>query len=270
MRWSNLLRRTPPAPGARLRRRRRDTRIPGRILVAEGLLLGLLLATSACGGDAAADRPPPDSSRPPQEEASQRPIASDGRADSTPVDLASLGFDVGNQDAPVRVVEMSDFGCGYCRKFHLETWPTLRREFVETGKVQWKVIPFVTGMFAHSEAASMAAECALEQSPSAFEALEQHLWSDQSSWKKSDDAATLLRGWAAEDDLDMNRYDSCISERRPSDRLQAGRDLARRLGVRGTPTFFILGYPPLPGALPTETFRKVLNAVYEDATGQGR
>lgn len=269
MRWSNLLRTTPPAPGRHLRRHRRSAPIASRILVAEAVLLGVLLATSACGGDAAADRPRPDSAGP-RQEASQRSAASDGQAASTPVDLASLGFDVGNRDAPVRVVEMSDFGCGYCRKFQLETWPTLRREFVETGKVQWKIIPFVTGMFAHSEAASMAAECALEQSPSAFEALEQRLWRDQSSWKKSDDAAVLLRGWAAEDDLDMERYDSCVSERRPADRLEAGRDLARRLGVRGTPTFFILGYPPLPGALPTETFRKVLNAVYEDATSQGR
>jgi len=268
MRWPNVLRTMPSGLRAHVRCLRPAASISGRTLVAEAALLGVLLAMSACGGDTAADRPRPDSANP--RELAADPAASAGATDSTPVDLASLGFTVGDGDAPVRVVEMSDFGCGYCRKFHLETWPTLRREFVETGKVQWKIIPFVTGMFTHSEAATMAADCALEQGPAAFEKMEQRLWRDQSSWKKSDDAGGLLRGWATGEGLDMDRYDSCVSERRPTHRLDAGRDLARRLGVRGTPTFFILGYPPLPGALPTETFRKVLNAVYDDATGQGR
>jgi protein-disulfide isomerase len=96
------------------------------------------------------------------------------------------------------------------------------------------------------------------------------LWQNQSTWKKADDAARLVRGWAAEAGLDMTGYDACMGEDRPAERIEAGRELARQLGVRGTPTFFILGYPPLPGALPTETFRKVLTLAYEDATGQGK
>lgn len=188
---------------------------------------------------------------------------------SSHVDVASLGYDVGAANAPVRVVEMSDFGCGYCRKFHLETWPVLRKEFIETGKVRWKFVPFVTGMFAHSDEAAKAAECALDQGPDAFEAMEARLWREQRTWKSSPDASAIFRGWAREQGLDLGRYDTCVSEDRPAQRIAEGRRLANQLGVRGTPTFFILGYPPIPGALPTDTFRKILNQVYQKATARG-
>src|SRR5690606_35079721 len=187
-----------------------------------------------------------------------------GPVREVPVD--DLGFDYGTTGAPVRVLEMSDFGCGYCRQFHLETWPTLREEFVEDGRVEWKFVPYVTGMFDNSLAATRAAECALEQSEEAFEALGERIWRDQREWKGSGDAAALIRGWAVEEGVDAAPYDTCLAEGRRFDRVAAGGRLARELGVRGTPTFFVIGYPPLQGALPLETFRQVLTAVHAQET----
>ncbi len=217
--------------------------------------------SSKAGGDPARSDGP--SSDVPASTAPATPAQSDR------VDVASLGYDVGSAKAPVRVVEMSDFGCGYCRKFHLETWPVLRKKFIETGKVRWKFIPFVTGMFEHSDAATKAAECALDQGPDAFEALETRLWQDQRTWKRASNAEEVIRGWAREAGLDLQRFDGCVSQDRPAPKIAESGRLANQLGVRGTPTFFILGYPPLPGALPTDMFEKVLNEVYQKATGQG-
>ena len=62
------------------------------------------------------------------------------------IDVASLGYNSGDPDSPVRVLEMSDYGCGYCRQFHVETFPTLLSEFIETGMVEWKFMPFITGI----------------------------------------------------------------------------------------------------------------------------
>ncbi|MEJ2542066.1 MAG: thioredoxin domain-containing protein, partial [Gemmatimonadota bacterium] len=45
--------------------------------------------------------------------------------ESQPHDLNQIGYDLGSPEASVRVVELSDFGCGYCRLFHQETFPTL-------------------------------------------------------------------------------------------------------------------------------------------------
>jgi protein-disulfide isomerase len=182
------------------------------------------------------------------------------------VDVSLLGFDRGSKDAPVRVLEMSDYGCGYCRQFHMQTWPTLQKEFVSTGKVEWKFLPFVSGMFRNSQHATTAAECALEQGPEAFEAMNHRLWADQKEWKSNSDAAGVIAGWVDGLGLDADRYRSCVGSNRRESRIVAANTVSRELGVRGTPTFFIGGYPPIPGALPTDVFKRVLDQVYEDAT----
>ena len=188
---------------------------------------------------------------------------------SQSIDIASLGFDRGSVDAPIRVVEMSDYGCGYCRRFHLETWPVLQEEFIETGKVQWKFLPFVNGMFQNSPAATEAAECALEQSDDLFLAMNHRIWDGQREWKGADDAEALLQGWAGDVGVDMAEFDACISEGRRQRRVAAASALSRQAGVRGTPTFFIVGYQPIQGALPTDAFREILDVVYAEATAAG-
>ncbi len=225
-------------------------------------LLTLLAALPACGGeDTGADAT--DTTSQLLEQARQQAAA------APDIDLAELGYDLGNPEAPVRVVEFSDFGCGYCRKFHLETFPTIREEFIETGKVEWKFLPFITGMFENSLAATEAAECALEQDERAFQRLSHRLWEDQALWKNSKEPERVLREMAAEAGVNLTRFDACVSEHRRERRIAAATALAGQVGVRGTPTFFVLGYPPLQGALPVEAFRDILTAVYKERTGGG-
>lgn len=222
------------------------------------------LALGACSGGAQSNRSAQNSGSAQEGDSARRADTTEGGGRE--LDIAQLGFNWGSHDAPVRIVEMSDYGCGYCRKFHLETWPVLSKEFVEAGKIEWKFLPFVTGMFRNSAQATTAAECALEQGREQFEALNHRIWQDQREWKGSSDAAAVLRGWAAELGLDTARYATCVSEDRRGARIAAANALSRQIGVRGTPTFFIAGYPPLQGALPTESFRQVLSLVYRDAT----
>lgn len=178
--------------------------------------------------------------------------------------VEELGYDRGTAGAPIRVMELSDYGCGYCRRFHMETFPALEEEFIETGIVEWKFLPYVTGMFENSRTALRAAECTLEQSPEAFERLNDRLWEDQAEWKASGQAAELLRGWALEAGADAAGYDACHDEGRRLDRIAAADEVARELGVRGTPTFFVVGYGPLQGALPLETFQQILRSIHLD------
>lgn len=185
------------------------------------------------------------------------------------VPLTELGFNRGSSEAPVRVIEMSDYGCGYCRQFHMETFPSLRDEFIESGMVEWKFVPYVTGMFDNSLAALRGAECTLEQSPEAFEDLNERLWQEQSEWKDSEDAAGVVRAWAVNVGADADTYDDCMENGRRFERIAAAGGLARQLGVRGTPTFLVVGYGPLQGALPLDTFRRVLRSVHDEATTPG-
>ncbi len=190
-------------------------------------------------------------------------------AQAPTIDVALLGYDFGERAAPVRVVEMSDYGCRYCRQFHEETWPMILEKFVEPGRVEWKFMPFVNGMFQNSPSALQAAECVLEQDGDLFLQLNDRIWQDQREWKGSDDPEPLLRGWAAEVGADMARFDSCVSEDRRGERIAAANTLTQQLGVRATPTFFLIGYPPIQGALATEDFERVLELVYADATQGG-
>lgn len=195
-----------------------------------------------------------------------RPAADEGPR----VPVSMVGFNRGSEQALVKVVELSDYGCGYCRQFHQETFPSLLAEYVETGMVEWKFVPYITGMFENSLAATEAAECAYVQGEEAFEQLNRRLWSDQAAWKRSDQAETVVRSWVEALGLDMGDFDSCIVEDQRLQRIAASTTLAGQIGVRGTPTFIVLGvdgrYPPLQGALALDTFREILTAVHEEAS----
>ena len=112
---------------------------------------GALLSTGA-----------PAATQPPGLEALNRPAPQPPSRDQA-MDLEHLGYDFGEADAPVRILEFSDFGCGFCRQFHLETMPALKDQYIDQGKVLWKAVPFVIGNWANSVPASMTAECALDQ-----------------------------------------------------------------------------------------------------------
>lgn len=233
----------------------------------------LFLAAACGGGDSAGDGADTEAltrdllSQPPSDGQSTPVAADPSLAQSGErVSVSSVGFDRGLVEAPVKVLEMSDYGCGYCRQFHMETFPTIRSDFIETGMVEWKFVPFVTGMFDNSIAATEAAECAYVQSEDAFEALNSRLWEEQRAWKGSDEPEEVIRGWVSELGVDMGSFDACVAEDERLGRVASSTTLAQQLGVRGTPTFVVLGYPPLQGALPTEVFQQVLTAVHQRAT----
>lgn len=193
-------------------------------------------------------------------------VAQASEAAPQTLDIARLGVDRGAAEAPVHIVEFSDYGCGYCRKFHEETWPVLLRDFVDAGKVEWKFLPYVSGMFGNTTAATTAAECVLEQSDTLFHVMNSLVWGHQNEWKRAPDPASILRGLAHQSGAEPMRYDSCISQGRRAQRIEEAGALARQLGVRGTPTFFVMGYPPIQGALPTDTFVQILAMVYDEVT----
>ena len=182
------------------------------------------------------------------------------------IDLADLGFDRGAPDAPVQVVELSDFGCGYCRVFAVETYPIIYNEYIETGKVHWKFVPMILGMFQNSVPATFAAECAGEQGM--FEQMHWRLFQDQSEWKPLDDPDPVFRRFAEEEGFDVERFATCLAGDWRAARVRADLRIGRDLGVRGTPMFLIDGYP-VSGALPLQTFRDILDIQLREKGGAG-
>jgi len=176
--------------------------------------------------------------------------------ENQPLNINEMGYDRGSSDAPVRVLEVSDFGCGYCRLFHEETYPTLQERYVDAGFVQWKFIPFVLGMFPNGLEASIAGECGGEQDR--FFPMQTRLFRDQAGWKNSQDPYPFFAQLAEEEGLDVARFKGCIEGGWRENQIRANIRLGREIGVRGTPTFLIDGVP-LSGALPLDTFMDILD-----------
>ena len=220
----------------------------------------VLLLLAACGGGGGGGSGgTPSQSAPPSmlsEEEAGQPLP------DPELTLDEIGFDFGSADAPVKVVEFSDFGCGYCRRFHTETFPTLMKEYVETGKVQWKYVTFVSGMFPNGKAAAFAGECAGEQG--LFEPMSALLYERQPEWKGESDPAVALEALAREAGADIGRYRECVAADRPGARLRSGFLTGARVGVRGTPTFMINGIP-LVGAQPPQMWADIFTAIGDAA-----
>jgi protein-disulfide isomerase len=177
-----------------------------------------------------------------------------------PVDPGRIGHVDGVADAPVTVVEFADFGCPFCAMFERGTYPELRREFVETGRVRWVFVPFVAGASRNSAEAVRAGECAGEQGR--FEAMKARLYGGQNEWRSRRRAGALFAGYARESGLDEARFASCYREDRGGARTRAGNRAARAAGVRATPSFLIDGRL-VEGAPPLEHFRAILGRLSE-------
>jgi protein-disulfide isomerase len=172
-----------------------------------------------------------------------------------------VGFQLGAADAPVVVVEFSDFGCPYCGRFAIGTFPELHREYIDAGLVRWRYVPVSFG-FAGGALMGAAAECAGS------------LAGDEGFWRAHDllyrhqtalrgaDALDRMLGWLAEAGFDRAQVDRCIRDPATAGALEANNLVAEEWFVRGTPTFLVNG-TPMSGAMPTDFFRKVLDTALD-------
>lgn len=179
------------------------------------------------------------------------------------VALDGFGIGKGQADAPIWIVELADFGCGYCAKFAAETMPRLDSLYTRTGKARWRYVPFVLGMFPNAREAAEGSICADEQGK--FWPMHDKLYQQRKVWMQASNARQTVARLAKEAGVEPIAFDICISGPRVGQTLAKNNALARSLFVRGTPTFVING-EIVPGALPADIFVRGLDAVYRSAT----
>jgi len=139
---------------------------------------------------------------------------------------------LGREDAPVTIMEFSDFNCSHCRDFNQEQLESLLKEYVATGKVRY-VVHFYS--FSQSVDLAEAAMCAAEQGK--YFAFEHALFKAVTAGKPNVDRVAQTARVA-----DLAQFKTCHQEHRYLDTLQndAIPD-AEQMGVTATPTFFING-----------------------------
>lgn len=168
----------------------------------------------------------------------------------TRYEIPTEGFhSLGPADAPITVVEFSDFQCPFCRRWHEETYKPLLDAYPGKIKMVYRHLPLVS---IHPEAfsAAEASMCAGDQNV---------FWQYHDKLFGSDSLGNAVyEQYARELSLDIPTFVDCITEHKFQEAIQADSDFAVNLGVRSTPTFFVNGLA-IVGAQPLDVFKQLID-----------
>lgn len=166
---------------------------------------------------------------------------------------------LGDANAPVTLIEFSDFQCPFCRKFWRDTLPDIKKNYIDTGKAKLIYRDFpLPSIHPMAEASAEAGECAQEQGR--FWDMHDKIFAEQDEIGDNTVSYTSddLKKWAGEIGLATQAFDTCLDSGRYKDEVQ--KDLADGIaaGVQGTPSTFVNGQI-LPGAQPFATFQQAID-----------
>lgn len=159
---------------------------------------------------------------------------------------------VGPENAPVVIVEFSDFTCQYCGLFARTTFPVLMSKYSKEIRFVYRHAPLGP---ASSFGAAQASMCAYDQD---------HFWEYHDALFDNQDrlGSGFFTEIARRLELDLPAFHACLENNDYMDLIETDLDFALTTGARGTPTFFINGLA-LVGAQPAEVFAEIIDAELE-------
>lgn len=176
----------------------------------------------------------------------------------------------GNPNAPITLIEYSDFTCGYCAKFFRETWPALNSKYVQTGLVRFIYRDFPRASHGPGLLAAVAARCAGEQDR--YWQMHDRLFDGETPLRASE-----LTRHANAIGLNDQAFSACLRDDRYVDAIFRDRAEGASLGLRGTPGFVLVRTKgssqeePLviPGAFPFDVFDEEIERLLSSVKGKG-
>lgn len=165
---------------------------------------------------------------------------------------------LGNKNAPITLIEFSDFQCPFCRKFMIDTLPQIKKEYIDTGKVKLVYRDFPLSFHPGAAPAAEGAECAEDQGK--FWEMHDAIFNEQ----EKQGSGTIQFGiadvkkWAAKIGLDTAKFNQCLDSGKY--KAEVEKDIAdgTAAGVTGTPAIFINGRLVV-GAQPFSAFKIVID-----------
>lgn len=176
--------------------------------------------------------------------------------------FTSEGFPyIGNAEAPVTLVEYSDYLCPFCGRHFSQTYPALLDQYIQTGKVKLIFRDFpIAELHPNAPAGHVSALCVAEQGIDKFWKMHDLLFSSQEAWAGLGDPAQFLAEQAQLAGADIQMYQECIQSGRTKTQLQQGIQDGQSLGFNGTPSFQFSGGDGKPyvliGAQPVAVFQQ--------------
>jgi protein-disulfide isomerase len=139
---------------------------------------------------------------------------------------------LGQADAPVTMVEFTDYQCPYCKRFHDNTFPKLREKYIDTGKLRYVSMDLPLQFHQQARPAAHAARCAGEQDK--FWQMRKSLFDNSRALGKE-----ALVSYAGDLSLDTEAFQACLDDKRHEGGINQNIQIARGAGFTGTPSFVI-------------------------------
>lgn len=165
----------------------------------------------------------------------------------------------GDTTAPVRVMEVSDFQCPYCRQYFEQTFPTIDSLYIETGLVEYVWLSFPNPNHERAWPAIEAAYCA--GAAGSFWPMHDTLFANQGEWSNAESPVSSFVQYARSIGIEEASFRACLVEDKASSLVIRDYDAVSKGGVRGTPFFVIADSLSFQGAQPVSRFRSVLDDV---------
>jgi protein-disulfide isomerase len=196
------------------------------------------------------------------------PTEADGAYLGFPVGFTDDGYPLlGDPDAPVTLVEFSDYLCPFCGRHFQQTTPQLLEQYGLDGQVNFVFRDFpLAELHPTAPSGHAAALCVAEQGAALFWAMHHELFDNQGEWASLTNNSDYLAGLAAEIGADLDAYQTCMDSGRTVPIVEQRVTQGRQLGFSGTPSFHIVDNRTeetveLVGAQPVETFVATIDAV---------
>lgn len=165
---------------------------------------------------------------------------------------------LGDKDAPVVIVEFSDYQCPFCRSFWRDTLPLIKSEYIDTGKVRFVYRDFPLDMHPGAMPAAQATECAEEQGK--FWEMHDKIFIEQE--KQGGGTVQFgvddIKKWAGGIGLNISELSSCLDSQKYAEEVKKDLKDGQTAGVSGTPGFFVNGRLVV-GAQPFSVFKTIID-----------
>jgi protein-disulfide isomerase len=139
---------------------------------------------------------------------------------------------MGSKDAPVTMVEFTDYQCPYCKRFHDNTFPKLKQKYIDSGKLRYIAMDLPLRFHAQAKPAAGAALCAKEQNK--FWPFREALFNNPRKLGRND-----LLGYARNLSMNVKDFEQCIDQNRYIAAIRQSTQIANGAGFTGTPSFVI-------------------------------
>lgn len=194
-----------------------------------------------------------------QEEAAAAQAAQVKAAEKVEGDFTDDDAVLGDKDAPVTIVEFSDYQCPYCKRFSLDTLPSIKENYIDTGKVKLVFRDYPLGFHQGAMPAAIATECAREQGDDGtFYEFHDMIWESDTVFTGTvDDIRENLISMAGEMGLNEGDFRECLESEKYKDEALADMADGQAVGVSGTPGFLVNG-TPVKGAQPYSVFEQII------------